>query len=121
MGKNPGQGRGGFAQEEQTRSGFIKHREKVFTGRGAIIGQYLVDGEQLKGEVSRSAKEIIEAGDSEATDAIDRARIPRAYHKSVKGYFSDLQDELDSASKRSPRNESDDSKTPQKVESDDKE
>jgi len=94
MGPNPGRGSGGIAQEEQTRAAFIKQREKVHTGRGSIIGQYLVNGQQVKGDESSSVQELVTAAERDATDAITRARIPRRYHDAVKKYFSDLQERL---------------------------
>ncbi|MEE9296227.1 MAG: hypothetical protein V3W34_14870 [Phycisphaerae bacterium] len=94
MGPNMMSGRGGLARETQTSVSFAKHRQKVKTTRGAIIGQYLVDGEQYKGEIAPAVHELITAAESDATDAIDRARIPRRYHKAVKNYFSDIQEEL---------------------------
>lgn len=95
-----GRGRGGLASEEQTRVSFVKKRAKGHTGRGAIIGQYLVDGQQVKGEVGSSISEVVSAAERDAADAITRARIPRRYHKAVKDYFSDLQKQLDGEKKK---------------------
>lgn len=86
-----GLGRGGIAPEEQTRTGFVERRDKVRTGRGSIIGQYLVDGKQVKGDDTSSVQEIVSAAEHDATDAINRARIPRRYHGAIKKYFSDIQ------------------------------
>ena len=86
-----GQGRGGLAQEQQTTVGFRTRRTKVHTGKGAIIGQFLIDGEQVKGGVSPALGETITAAEREASDLIHRDRIPRQYHKAVKAYFSNLQ------------------------------
>ncbi len=110
MGKNPGQGRGGIAAEEQTATAFVKHRDKVKTGSGAIIGQFLVDGEQYKGDVSPAVNELVKTANQDATDAIDHARIPRRYHKAVKEYFSDLERELGPA-KRAKKPKKDQAKT----------
>lgn len=60
-------------------------------GQGAIIGQFLIDGEQVKGEVSSSFTEVVTAAERDATDRINRNRIPRQYHKAVKEYFSSVQ------------------------------
>ena len=86
-----GRGRGGLAPEEQTASGFKTERGKTQTGRGAIIGQLLFDGDQVKGEVSPDFAELVTAAEHEASDRIDRDRIPRQYHKAVKAYFSNVQ------------------------------
>lgn len=96
MGKQ-GQGRGGLAPEAQTATGFKTERAKVHIGRGKIIGQFLIDGEQVKGDVSSPLGKAIEAGEREASDLIHRDRIPRQYHKAVKGYFSTLQRDTNGA------------------------
>jgi hypothetical protein len=85
-----GQGRGGLAPEQQTAVDFKVERGKVHTGKGAII-QFLFDGEQVKGEVSPSFTEVVTAAEHEASDRINRNRVPRQYHKAVKAYFSSVQ------------------------------
>ncbi len=86
-----GQGEGGLAAEETTAIDFKTERGKVHTGKGAIIGQFLVDGEQVKGEVTSGFVELVDAAEREASDRINRDRIPRQYHKAVKAYFSKIQ------------------------------
>jgi DNA polymerase III alpha subunit (gram-positive type) len=85
-----GQGRGGLAPEEQTAMQFKVERGKVHTQKGAIIGQFLVEGEQVKGDVSKSFAEVVTASEREASDRINRDRIPRHYHKAIKEYFSQV-------------------------------
>jgi hypothetical protein len=86
-----GRGRGGLAPEEQTDIDFKVERAKVHTGRGAIIGQLRFDGEQVKGEVTSNLADVITAAERDATDRIDRDRVPRQYQKAVKAYFSNVQ------------------------------
>ena len=86
-----GQGRGGRASGEKTDVAFKTERGKVHTGKGAIVGQFLVDGEQVKGEVKSNLVEVVSAAEREASDRINRDRIPRQYHKAVKAYFSNIQ------------------------------
>ncbi len=97
-----GRGRGGIAPEEQTAVSFKIQRGKVHTGEGAIIGQFLFDGEQVKGEVSSSIAEIVAAGEHDASDRINRNRIPRQYHKAVKAYFSNVQRSIKEGKLRVP-------------------
>lgn len=85
-----GQGRGGLAPEQQTDVGFKIDRAKVHTGRGAIIGQVQFDGEQVKGEVDAQLVDVVTAAERDASDRINRDRIPRQYQKAVKAYFSDM-------------------------------
>jgi len=89
---NKGKGRGGLAPEEQTAIGFKTERTKVKTTKGAIIGEFLIDGEQVRGDVSSTLRETVAASEREASDLIHRDRIPRQYHKAIKGYFSNLKE-----------------------------
>jgi len=86
-----GQGRGGIAPEQQTAVGFKSEHAEVHTGKGAIIGQFLVDGEQTKGEVNSVLAEVAPAAQREASDRINRDRVPRQYQQAVKEYFSNVQ------------------------------
>lgn len=90
-----GQGRGGLAPEEETGVDFKTERGKVKTTQGAIIGQFLVDGEQVKGEVNTEFVELMNSAEREASDRINRDRIPRQYQKAVKSYFSSVQESLE--------------------------
>lgn len=85
-----GKGRGGLAPEQQAGMGFKTERAKVHTGRGAIIGQFLVDGEQVKGDVQSTLSEVVAASEHDASDRIRRNRIPRQYQKAVREYFSNV-------------------------------
>jgi len=85
-----GQGRGGLAPEQQAGMGFKTERAKVHTGKGAIIGQFLVDGEQVKGDVQSTLSEVVATSEHDASDRIRRNRIPRQYQKAVREYFSDV-------------------------------
>lgn len=85
-----GQGRGGLAQQQQTDVDFKLERQRVATNKGKIIGQFLVDGEQVKGEVSEEIVEVIAAAERDATDTIKRDRVPRQYQKAVREYFRRL-------------------------------
>ncbi len=89
-----GQGRGGIAPEAPTAVGFKPERAPVHTGPGKIIGQFLVEGEQIKGETSSELAEVVTAEERNATDAIQRDRIPRQYQRSVKEYFTRVQQAL---------------------------
>ncbi len=97
QGKKMASGRGGLAQEEETPVGFKTQRAKVHTGAGAIIGQFLFDGEQIKGDVSSSFTEVLRAAEHDASDRINRNRVPRQYQKAVKAYFSNVRRSIESA------------------------
>lgn len=95
MGPQFGQGRGGKAPEEKTGVGFKTERTKVKTGKGAIVSQMEVPGEQVEGEVSRKERALRYAEEREASDRVPRDRIPRQYHKAIKKYFDALPSDLD--------------------------
>ena len=100
-----GRGRGGQAKMEQTDVDFKTERGKVHTGKGAIVGQFLVDGEQVKGEAKTDLVEVVSAAEREASDRINRDRIPRQYHKAVKAYFSNIQRSMKGDKPRKPKDE----------------
>ena len=85
-----GQGRGGRAPEQRTAIRFKIERGKVQTTRGAIIGQFEFEGEQVKGEVTTAFTEVLSAAEHDASDRINRNRIPRQYQKAVREYFSNV-------------------------------
>ena len=97
-----GRGRGGLAPEEQTTVGFKMERGKVHTGKGAIIGQFLFDGEQVKGDVAPEFSEVVTAAERDASDRINRNRVPRQYQKAVKSYFSNMQESITGANEKKP-------------------
>ncbi|MBI1827491.1 MAG: hypothetical protein HY287_05450 [Planctomycetes bacterium] len=99
MGTNMARGRGGVAQTEQTDTSFKTEHGKVQTTKGAIVGQFLVDGEQVRGETSKPLAEAVTAAERDASDLIYRDRIPRQYHKAIKNYFSTMQKSLGSKAK----------------------
>lgn len=108
-----GKGRGGLAQEKKTDVAFKTERGKVHTGKGTVIGQFLVEGEQVKGETRRSVSEVVIAGEQEASDRINRNRIPRQYHKAVKTYFSNVRRSIKDADLKPPEPKSSpDTQTP---------
>lgn len=111
MGKKIGKGRGGLASEQQTQVGVKVVRQKVHTGKGAIIGQFLVDGEQIKGEVGSRLKEVVRTAERDASDLINRDRIPRQYQKAVKDYFSDVRKSLSKGDAKKDGAKKDDAKT----------
>ena len=113
MGRTLGQGRGGLAPEQQTKINFKPERGKVHTGKGAIIGQFLVDGEQLKGDVSGDLVDLVSAAERDASDRISRDRIPRQYQKAVKAYFSSVRRSLKEAPAKDGDEESRDADRPE--------
>ncbi|MEK6675399.1 MAG: hypothetical protein AABZ47_07055 [Planctomycetota bacterium] len=88
MGEKMGQGRGGLAEEEEVATGFKIERGKVHTSKGAVIGSFKVDGEQIKGDAKSQPVDVVASAERDASDRIQRDRIPRQYHKAIKKFFS---------------------------------
>ena len=94
MGPKPGRGRGGRAPRKETKFRGKAERLRGQQSPGAMIGQTFVDGQQLRGEAYEKAVEAATAAARDATEAVDRDRVPRVYHKAVKQYFGKIQEGL---------------------------
>jgi hypothetical protein len=94
MGRDPAQGRGGRAEQEQSSVAFKTERQKVHTGKGAIVGQLVFEGVQIPGEASSELSKTVAAAEREASDLIHRDRVPRQYQKAVRSYFSKVNRDL---------------------------
>lgn len=57
---------------------------------GAVIGEMLVDGPQVRGQAAGEALAAIESEVREAQDAIEREEVPRQYQKVLREYFERL-------------------------------
>ncbi len=99
---NPGRGQGGQAPLQKTSVRWKRERVRGKQSKGSIIGETFVEGRQLKGQARRKAVEVITSAEREATDALDRDRLPRAYHDSVKKYFGGLKKELNQPEAEKP-------------------
>lgn len=100
-----GRGRGGLAPEEESPVDFKIERGKVHTGKGAVIGQFQVEGEQIPGEATSSLAEVVEAAERDASDRIQRDRIPRQYQKAIKTYFANARKKADGAKPEGSKDE----------------
>jgi len=103
-----GQGKGNRADEEVTNIRFIKKRTPVHTTKGSLISKMFVNGEQVKGDVSTEAVELISAAERDATDALNNNKVPNQYRDSVKKYFSDIASEFQGKEKPSEESSEED-------------
>ncbi len=91
-GQGPQEGLGYGAKTGKKTAAF-GHKSQKVRGKlqqGEIIGQMLIDGPQLKGEVGVEAKDAIAAAQRDATEAIDRKEIPRQYWKVVREFTESM-------------------------------
>jgi hypothetical protein len=105
MGKRAGQGEGGLAPEEATDVDFNKEKQKVASGKGSIIGQVLVEGDQIKGDLNPAWGETAIAAERDATDRINRDRVPRQYQRAVRNYFATMREKTDGETSATPAEE----------------
>jgi len=90
-----GRGSGKRDRAEGIEVGFKNSKAKVKTTKGGkIISQQFVKGQHLKGKSDVEFYDAASAAEIDATDALNRDRIPRAYRKGVKNYFDRLGDEF---------------------------
>ena len=89
-----GRGRGaGPALRDRDQSGnaqFVKRKANTRQNKGDVIGQYFVKGKTEKGESRATFEEAAAAAEREATDAIEKERLPPIYHRAMKSYFDRL-------------------------------
>jgi hypothetical protein len=57
---------------------------------GPIIATWYTKEEQIKGEATRDAANVVQAAKDAAAEAVSENRIPSRYHGSVKTYFDSL-------------------------------
>lgn len=90
-----GRGAGNRDRDDSVDVDFRNEKARVKTARGGrIISQQHVKGEHLKGKSEAEFFDAASAAEIEATDALNRERIPRAYRKAVRNYFDRLGDEF---------------------------
>lgn len=85
-----GRGKGGLAPVEETDVQLRRRKAPVQTGPGSVIAQWLVEGQQLKGQSQLEYNEAANAASAAAAEAINQDRVPRQYQRAVKTYFDRL-------------------------------
>ncbi len=87
QGGNYGLGLGARIGKERTAFQTDATKAKTRFDSGAVIGQLLVDGPQVRGEASAEVLDAADADVRDALDAIDRKEVPRQYDKALREYF----------------------------------
>jgi chemotaxis protein histidine kinase CheA len=91
-GQGPQAGRGLGERIGRERTAYQRDPSKAktrFQG-GDVVGTMLIDGPQVRGEASAEVLGAAEAEIRDAVDAVDKARIPRQYDKTLREYFERL-------------------------------
>lgn len=90
QGLNKGFGYGAKTGKKAAAFGYKSTKVKSKLRSGEIIGEMLVDGPMIKGDVSAEAREAVNAAQRDAADAIEREEVPRQYEKVLREYFERL-------------------------------
>ncbi|HKQ49102.1 MAG TPA: hypothetical protein VJZ71_13610 [Phycisphaerae bacterium] len=86
-----GRGAGPRDRDDNVDVDFENKKARVKTAKGgSIVGQQFVKGDQLKGKSEVEFIDAAHAAEIDATDSLNRDRIPRAYRKGVRNYFDRL-------------------------------
>jgi hypothetical protein len=84
-------GSGARKRDDNAQVDFVDRKAHVKqTKGGSIVGQQFVKGDQIKGKSEVEFLDAASAAEIDATDSLNRDRIPRAYRKGVKNYFDRL-------------------------------
>ncbi len=90
QGPNYGQGYGSRIGKEKQSHGLKPSKENTKNQGGAIIGQMLVDGPQVKGQASAEVQDAVNAAVRDAEDAIQQNRFPRQYDRVMREFYERL-------------------------------
>jgi len=90
-----GQGSGGQAPREVTKTNTVKRREKVEKGQGPIIARQLVEGPAITGEAATALQSV--AGDvtRKAESATAEDPVPPHLKEAHRRYFGDVKKQID--------------------------
>ncbi|MFH1418117.1 MAG: hypothetical protein ABII12_07540 [Planctomycetota bacterium] len=92
-GSSGGRGSGNRARDDSALTDTVNAKAKVKQGRGgSIVGQQFVKGQPIKGQSLVELGEAAAAAELDASDALNKDRVPRRYRSGVKKYFDRLGD-----------------------------
>ncbi|HPC22547.1 MAG: hypothetical protein KBH81_10205 [Phycisphaerae bacterium] len=87
QGSRYGLGPAGMAAREHRQYPLDSTKASSSIQKGTLVGQMLVDGQQMLGQATAEAREAVNSAQRDAQDAIDRDEVPRQYHGAVQQYF----------------------------------
>ena len=86
----PGQGFGAVATAEDGETSTKKTIAKSQTGDGPVVASWYFQGEQIKGQATKTYSQVIQDAGASASEAINDNTIPRKYDNAIKAYFGQL-------------------------------
>ncbi|MCP4455740.1 MAG: hypothetical protein GY809_30135, partial [Planctomycetes bacterium] len=72
--------------------GTKKTISKSQTQDGPVVASWYFQGEQIKGQATRSYSEVIQEAGAAASEAINDNTIPRKYDNAIKAYFGQMEE-----------------------------
>ncbi len=87
QGPQYGLGYGSRIGAERVAHDFSPTKANTRVTDGEIIGKMMVDVSQLKGEAAAQVRDVVLSAKAEAENEVAQNKIPRLYHKAMKGYF----------------------------------
>jgi len=87
--RGAGWGEGGEAEVKPHETDTFKTRAKGKLGPGKAIS-WFISGDEVREEAKTPYYEAVSSAEREATDALARETIPRAYEEKVKDYFDSI-------------------------------
>ena len=90
-GPNPGIGKGGTpGEDDSTKSGFKKKKDKVQLGAGKLLMEWKEEGVGETGRKAGDYNEAVRAVKQGVAEAIRNERVPPGYHGAIQKYFDNL-------------------------------
>jgi hypothetical protein len=88
----PGIGSGPRSTAQNGETGTKKTVAKSQTQEGPVVASWYFQGEQIKGQATRSYSDVIQEAGAAASEAINDNTIPRKYDNAIKAYFGQLEE-----------------------------
>lgn len=90
QGPNAGYGYGSRIGRERGAHSYKSVKDQTRATNGKIIGQMLIDGPQIRGEVGAEVTDAVSSALRDAENAVEREEVQRQYQRVVQTYFEKL-------------------------------
>jgi hypothetical protein len=87
----PGRGNGPRGTADDGETATKKTIAKSKTQAGPVVASWYFQGEQIKGQATKTYSQVIQDAGASASEAINDNTIPRKYDNAIKAYFGQLE------------------------------
>ena len=87
----PGRGNGPRGTADDGETGTKKTISKSQTREGPVVASWYFQGEQIKGQATKTYSQVIQDAGASASEAINDNTIPRKYDNAIKAYFGQME------------------------------